>query len=343
MSYTIDVYRKQVTPVRNILDFALYVTYFPQLVAGPIERATHLLPQILKPRQITFKGFYEGYCLILWGLFLKMFVADNLSGIVDPVFANPLAHDKITILTALYAFSFQIYCDFAGYSEIARGLGKCMGFDISLNFNLPFFSTNPREFWRRWHISLSNWLKDYVYIPLGGNRLSRLLTSRNIAVTMILAGLWHGAAWHFVCFGAYWALLSLLHKIYARVVTSFPFFSQGIPRLLWKIMKTLFFFQLITLGFLFFRAQSLSSAIMLLHSLIVPNAEVFSLGTLNRVTIFCSCVFLPLMVSIFQYRKKDIDCICRLPFPTMVLLHAFLYYFIVFYSGQGRKFIYFEF
>ena len=170
MSYTIDIYRGRMAPTKKFFDLALFVAFFPQLVAGPIERAKHLLPQILVPRKLSLDKFYEGCYLIFWGLFQKVFIADNLAKIVDPVFAGNSPYNGIQVILALYAFAFQILCDFSGYSNIARGLGKCMGFDIMVNFNLPYFSTNPREFWRRWHISLSTWLRDYLYISLGGNR-----------------------------------------------------------------------------------------------------------------------------------------------------------------------------
>jgi D-alanyl-lipoteichoic acid acyltransferase DltB (MBOAT superfamily) len=164
MSYTINIYRGRLKPTHHFFDFALFVAFFPQLVAGPIEWARNLLSQILKPRRVTLEKFYEGCYLIFWGLFQKMFVADNLARVVDPVFASAAPYNGLQVLIALYAFAFQIFCDFAGYSNIARGLGKCMGIDLMVNFNLPYFATNPREFWRRWHISLSIWLRDIPWI-----------------------------------------------------------------------------------------------------------------------------------------------------------------------------------
>ena len=156
MSYTIDIYNRKIKPTHNLLDFALFVAFFPQLVAGPIERAKNLLPQILKPRKLSLNKFYEGCYLIFWGLFQKIFIADNLATIVNPVFASNEAYNGTQVLLALYAFSFQIFCDFAGYSNIARGISKCLGFEIMVNFNCPYFSKNPIEFWKRWHISLSS-------------------------------------------------------------------------------------------------------------------------------------------------------------------------------------------
>jgi len=183
MSYTIDIYRRKMEPTNKFFDFALFVAFFPQLVAGPIERAKRLLPQILSPRQVTLGKFYEGCYLIFWGLFMKIFIADNLAKIVNPVYGGPPPYNGVDVLLASYAFAFQIFCDFAGYSNIARGLGKCMGFNIMINFNLPYIATNPSEFWQRWHISLSTWLRDYLYIPLGGNRKGKLKTYRKIKIS----------------------------------------------------------------------------------------------------------------------------------------------------------------
>ena len=170
MSYTIDIYYKKIKPVDSFSDFCLFVAFFPQLVAGPIERAKNLLPQILRPRKVNLCDFYSGSYLIFWGIFLKVFIADNLAQVVDPIFIKEPPYMGKEVLVSLYAFSFQIFCDFAGYSNIAIGVARCMGFKLMNNFNLPYFSTNPSEFWQRWHISLSSWLRDYLYIPLGGNR-----------------------------------------------------------------------------------------------------------------------------------------------------------------------------
>ncbi len=193
MSYTIDVYRDQIRPVRDFEGFALYVAFFPQLVAGPIERSTHLMPQIIKPRQLTSDGYIEGLYLVLLGMFKKVVIADNMAIIVNAVFQSPVSQlSGLECLLGVYAFAFQIYGDFSGYSAIARGVSKFLGFDIMVNFNLPYFAQSPQEFWHRWHISLSTWLRDYLYIPLGGNRHGTARTYRNLMVTMVLGGIWHG-------------------------------------------------------------------------------------------------------------------------------------------------------
>lgn len=215
MSYTIDVYRGTLRPVRSFEDFALFVAYFPQLVAGPIERASHLLPQLTKPRTIRREQVYEGAWLIAWGLFKKAVIADNVAPRIDEVFL--LGNDWASggaCLVAIYGFAIQIYCDFSGYSDVARGLGKLQGVDIMRNFQIPYVATNPSEFWRRWHISLSTWLRDYLYVPLGGNRGGPLRTYRNLLLTMILGGLWHGAAWTFVLWGVYQGGLLALHRFF---------------------------------------------------------------------------------------------------------------------------------
>lgn len=213
MSYSIDVYRKEIPPERHFLNFAIYVAYFPQLVAGPIERAKHLLPQLNLLPSPTQKQFQEGLWLILWGYFLKTVIADNIGKIADPIFSpteNPWSN--LNILLGVIAFSLQIYGDFAGYSKIAQGISKWFGIELSANFNHPFFSQNPSDFWRRWHISLSSWLRDYLYIPLGGNRLGTWKTYRNLIITMLLGGLWHGAAVTFIVWGLYHGIGLSLHR-----------------------------------------------------------------------------------------------------------------------------------
>ncbi len=201
MSYTIDIYRRQAEPTRDFLSFALYVAYFPQLVAGPIERSTRLLPQILTCRRVDNEMISDGARLILTGYIQKVFIADSVAPYVDKAFQAPNGLAWSALLMSLYLFSIQIYCDFAGYSNIARGVSKLLGIDLMVNFRQPYLSTNITAFWRHWHISLSAWLKDYLYIPLGGNRHGRLNTYRNLMLTMLLGGLWHGASWTFVVWG----------------------------------------------------------------------------------------------------------------------------------------------
>ncbi len=201
LSYVIDVYRNEIAPESNLIDFALFVAYFPHLVAGPILRASRLLPQIARPRTLTPEQNIEGMWLFGWGLFQKMFVADNLAEIVSSAYHAGSSASGTEVLVATYAFAFQIYGDFAGYSNMARGISKLLGIELNINFRFPYFVASPQEFWRHWHISLSTWLRDYLYIPLGGSRGSEIATLRNLMITMVLGGLWHGADWRFVPVG----------------------------------------------------------------------------------------------------------------------------------------------
>ncbi len=213
MSYVIDVYRKDIKPTKNLLEFATFVSFFPHLVAGPIMRPTTLLPQIQGPRKFNLDQIYQGVYLIFWGLTKKVVVADNLAPIVNDLFGRWQTIDGGLALLAIYAFAFQIYCDFSGYTDAARGIAKCLGIELALNFNLPYFATSPQDFWSRWHISLSKWLQDYLYIPLGGSRGGTLMTYRNLMLTMIIGGLWHGAAWTFVIWGTYQGLILVGHRL----------------------------------------------------------------------------------------------------------------------------------
>ena len=217
MSYVIDVYRREIPPTRDLLDFAVFVAFFPHLVAGPILRASTLSPQIDAPRRISRDQMRDGAWLIAWGYFQKVFVADNLAGLANGVFDPGARPTGINVLLGVYAFAFQIYGDFAGYSNIARGTSKLMGIELIENFRFPYFVRTPQEFWRHWHISLSTWLRDYLYIPLGGNRGGEWQTRRNLLLTMVLGGLWHGAAWTFVLWGVYQGVLLIGYRAADRV------------------------------------------------------------------------------------------------------------------------------
>ena len=334
MSYVLDVYRRDLKPAKRLLDFALYISFFPQLVAGPIERATHLLPQVLGERRVTKEGVREGASLILWGLFQKVFVADSLARIVEPLFRTGPPYEGASVLLALYAFAFQIYCDFAGYSNIARGLGKCMGFDIMVNFNLPYFSTNPSEFWQRWHISLSTWLRDYLYIPLGGNRKGTVLTFRNLALTMFLGGLWHGAAWTFVLWGIYHGILLIAYRL------AQPFTEKlSLPR----FVRALFFFHLVCLGWLLFRAESLTQVFQMLEGLVFHfNPETLSWQSDLAALAFFTGILLVLEGA--QYARKNLNLILTWrPLPRLAFYILLVHLMAVFSAPETKQFIYFQF
>lgn len=265
MSYVIDVYRGHIRAEKNFIDFAAFVSYFPHLVAGPIQRAEVLLVQITRDRILTLAEFFMGCRLFLFGLFKKLVVGDNIAKLVDPVFAQPQAFDSITLLVAAYAFAIQIYCDFSGYTDMARGVSKMMGINLTLNFNHPYFATSIRDFWKRWHISLSTWFRDYVYIPLGGSRYAESRTIFNLFATFLLSGLWHGAGWTYILWGAYHgALVAIEHFFEKRQLGQW---AQSFPT--W--LKMFITFHLVVLGWILFRVTSLAQFGVYIKALFTVN------------------------------------------------------------------------
>lgn len=341
MSYTIDIYYGRLKPTRHFGDFALFVTFFPQLVAGPIERAIHLLPQILQPRQLTIAKFKDGCQLILWGLFMKMFVADNMAAIVDPVFSANGPYDGLTVLLAAYAFAFQIFCDFAGYSNIARGLGLLMGFDIMVNFRLPYFAANPRDFWLRWHISLSGWLRDYLYIPMGGNRKGSWRTYQNLAVTMLLGGLWHGAAWNFVLWGAYHGALLVAHRLLIRLFKGWTVVEH---RVFW-LARVVVFFHLVCVGWIVFRSQhGMVQIAGMLRALFFNWRWHWNAGIRETVAHLVFFLGLLIAVQIGQYVRNDLMVMRRWPKYGKIAFNCALVLLLLLYGSRaGEEFIYFVF
>jgi D-alanyl-lipoteichoic acid acyltransferase DltB (MBOAT superfamily) len=258
MSYTIDVYRRELKPAANFWDFALFVAFFPQLVAGTIERATNLLPEIMQPRTITWDNLSRGAVLCLIGLIKKIVIADAIAPMVDSVYGLD-APSGGAVLVATWLFAIQIYCDFSGYTDIARGVAKMLGFGLMRNFAQPYFATNPQEFWRRWHISLSTWLRDYLYISLGGNRHGPSRTKINLMATMVLGGLWHGAAWNFVLWGIYQGGLLVAHRqVFGRRKVAV---MHGIWGGIMKVILIALFFQVVSYGWLLFRADSFAQIV----------------------------------------------------------------------------------
>lgn len=337
MSYTLDIYRRQLKPTRNFLDFAAFVSFFPQLVAGPIERAAKLLPQIEQPRTIRRGDMESGAWLVVWGLFKKCVVADNLAVLVDGVFGAETATGAAALL-ALYAFAFQIYCDFSGYSDIARGLARWMGIELMLNFNNPYFAVNPKEFWARWHISLSSWLRDYLYISLGGNRRGRGRRYANLALTMLLGGLWHGAAWTFVVWGAFHGLLLVVYHAWASRFAP----KGGADSGRWVWLRRILLFHLVCLGWLFFRAESLGQAGALLQQIFTAfewNGQ--AVNMLAALIVLC----LPLwLVQGLQVRTGRLDAPMELSLvPRAALLAVMILMFLALGHTGGGAFIYFQF
>jgi D-alanyl-lipoteichoic acid acyltransferase DltB (MBOAT superfamily) len=342
LSYSIDIYRGELKPERSFLDFALFVAFFPQLVAGPIERARRLLPQIREPRRIRAADVESGLWCVFWGFFLKTFVADNLAPIVNVTFRDAAAVEGAQVLVAVYAFAFQIFGDFAGYSSIAIGLGKLMGFHLMTNFRFPYFVTNPRDFWRNWHISLSTWLRDYLYIPLGGSHGSRFLLYRNLFLTMLLGGLWHGAAWTFVLWGAYQGAILMIHRMATRDGAAAPP-SAGPLSWAGRIARPLFMFQVTCLGWLIFRAESMTQLGLLLSALLTD------LGAPSRATVYHASqllfyTWLLLLVQVVQRWTGDDLGLLRLPDWIRVPVTAAMFYSLLVWGAYGgQEFIYFQF
>jgi D-alanyl-lipoteichoic acid acyltransferase DltB (MBOAT superfamily) len=252
MSYTIDFYLGKVPRERNFLRFATFVCFFPQLMAGPIERARQILPQFQKAPPFELQNLADGLSLFLVGLFKKVAIANYLAVYVDRVYDNPTAFDAASLVAATVAFAWQIYADFSGYTDMARGVAKMMGFHLVINFNHPYLSAGLGEFWTRWHISLSTWFRDYLYIPLGGNRHGTLATYRNLLIVFVVSGIWHGAAWTFVI----WGFLHAIGIMLTRELERSEFYRERVP----TILKQAWVFAFVCFAWIFFRAGSLADA-----------------------------------------------------------------------------------
>jgi len=349
MTYSIDIYRGKLSPTYSFMDFALFVSFFPQLVAGPIERAGNLLPQIEGKRNFDQGRFLRGIELFFWGLFKKVFVADNLGIMVDRIYGNPESTGMEYVI-ATWAFAFQIYGDFSGYTDMARGTAKCLGIELMHNFKQPYFAVNPSDLWRRWHISLSSWLRDYLYIPLGGNRKGKIRTYINLMITMLLGGLWHGAAWNFVIWGGYHGFLLWVHRLATGNT------KMGVPTntsLGLYMLKAFIMFQFTCLGWIFFRSQNLDQIGMILK-------EAFSLSSLDggcgdmfaKLMFFC---FLPLFIMVIKTLKEvRPDYFSKPPLfifsswstqPLYVksISYGVLTYLLCLYGAKTQSFIYFQF
>ena len=350
LSYTIDIYRKEIKPEKHLGIFAVYVAFFPQLVAGPIERAKNLLPQFFKKHLFDYRQVTDGLKLMLWGFFKKLVIADRLSIVVNAVYNNVGDYTGIPLILATFFFAFQIYCDFSGYSDIAIGASQIMGIKLMDNFKRPYFSKSIAEFWRRWHISLSTWFKDYLYIPLGGNRVSIPRWYLNLLVVFLVSGLWHGASWTFVIWGG-------LHGIYLI----FGAMSKNIRKIITNYIKLYKFpkthqlikfgttFILVNLAWVFFRANSLSDAIYVLTHLFSEISLTFSginlggIGWEGLIIAFISIAFMEL-VHILQRQNK----MRRFLSDKQIWLRWTIYLMIIFAIilfgvFESKEFIYFQF
>ena len=337
MSYAIDIYRRELKPTDRFFDFATFVGFFPQLVAGPIERARNLLPQISQPRHITGEQIRHGLFLIVFGLFKKVAIADGMATLADQAYAVPDASWG-TVVVGTMAFAVQIYCDFSGYSDIARGVAKLFGIELMLNFNQPYFARSPRDFWQRWHISLSTWLSDYLYKPLGGNRGSLAFTCRNLMLTMLLGGLWHGAAWNYVLWGLYHGTALSAH----RVITS----RTGPARdgAILAVLKMAGFGIITLYGWLLFRARSFDQVVGYTATLFSGRGGLAI--DAGRPAVSSAIGVMVLIVwEIAQYRQGGDACFYRKFHPAIVGFFVALMLFLTVMgaSNEPAQFIYFQF
>lgn len=339
LSYTIDVYRGELHATKSFWDFFLAVLYFPHLVAGPIQRASQLLPQVVLPRKINRRQVIEGLHLMAWGFFKKVFIADNLSPIANAAFTTQSYSGGSTVLGVL-AFTFQIYCDFSGYTDIARGIAKIMGFEFTLNFNLPYFARNPSDFWRRWHISLSSWLRDYLYKPLGGSRGGSIMTNRNLLLTMLLGGLWHGAAWNFILWGAYHGFILVLHRLAGPALEVVDNVLKSVPKL-WTMITWVSMFLMTCFGWLLFRAVSIDQIVQMTASLAHP-LNGMDWVSLQKVGLIISPL---LLVQVIQLRSGSLYFLdpAKVSASTRTIVYASMAYLTLFQGGQPQSFVYFQF
>lgn len=328
LSYSIDVYNNKIRPENNVTDFFLYVSFFPQLVAGPIERAGYLIKELKKKKIFNRKLIDMGVTLILIGLFKKIVIADNLAYFVDDIFLNYNNYNGGVLMLGLVYFSFQIYCDFSGYTDIAIGISRLLGIELNINFNFPYHAKNISEFWKRWHISLSTWFRDYVYIPLGGSKFSKTKTYRNLFIVFLISGLWHGANLTFIFWGLYHVLLYLM---WMALKQFFKFKSR-----FFIFLSILYTYITVTIGWVFFRAESISNAFdylkLMLSDISFPNE-------LRSAIIYVIMIFV--LDLILKNSPKNV--LKGLSFNKRMIFNSIIYILIILFYTEGGNFIYFRF
>lgn len=341
MTYTIETYRRNVQPVHSVRDFMLFVAFFPQLLAGPINRASNLLPQFKEHLRVTALDFEIGLAQFGVGAVKKLVISDRIAPHVDLIFEAPGNYDGFTLLQGLLGYALQIYCDFSGYSDMAIGAARVMGFRFMENFQMPYSAVNITEFWRRWHISLSTWFRDYLYIPLGGNRKGVARTYVNLIFTMLLCGLWHGASWNFVFWGGLHGVSLAIHRAWMAWAPQFSMGNHPSVRFVWTLLSRLLTLGVVLVGWLFFRAQSWSAAIEYLSRLMTWSHD----GTR-----FISPYILPTLAAVFLTHlvmQKDRNWAQKIPerlIPERIAFYAGIALLIVCLgASDSAPFIYFQF
>ncbi|TKB08563.1 MBOAT family protein [Desulforhopalus sp. IMCC35007] len=348
LSYTIDVYKGRVSAERHLGIYALYVSFWPQLVAGPIERTKHLLPQLRQRYEFDYPRVVGGLRLMLWGLFKKVVIADQLAVYVNRVYNHVDDYQGLPLVVATFFFAIQIYCDFSGYTDMARGAARVMGFDLMENFRRPYFAKSIREFWQRWHISLSTWFRDYVYIPLGGNRGVKWRWYYNLMITFLLSGLWHGANWTFVVWGGlhgfYLVIENMSGSFQARIARCISAGEQTFMNRLTRLAMTM---TMICFAWIFFRANSLGDAFSVLGNMFVMHSSTTAISVVGLPLLLCDlCLVLFLFTVDMLERKHSIqDVIADLPLTLRWLFYTILLWIIAVAGvfGTRQEFIYFQF
>ena len=351
IGYTIDVYRKRILASHDPLSFFTFICFFPQLVAGPIERASHLLPQFTNPRKFSYPTAVAGMRLILAGLFKKIVIADQCAPIVTTSFADPTALSGNALVIAAILFAFQIYCDFSGYSDIAVGSARLFGFSLMRNFATPYFSRDLVEFWHRWHISLSTWFRDYIYIPLGGNRLGWARTHFNILFVFLLSGFWHGANWTFLVWGIVHGIFYLASRALFPIHTGQrPEDSSDRPYGLFDWFRVMLTFSIVTLAWIFFRSNSVSDSLIYLDHIFVSNylAHPGQILLLPKQILLHQCFPFIFGFLLIEWFSRRADCILspadRINSrPLRWFIYTIITYTIIWHSGAPAEFIYFAF
>jgi len=339
ISYVVDVYRDRLEPERSYVNFSLFLAFFPSLLAGPLDRAKNLLSEFSILRKQTVALTFEGLHLIFYGLFKKVVIADGVVRTVNTVFGSPGQPSWIDIVIATVLFTIQIYCDFSGYTDIARGTAKLFGIELMINFNLPYFSKNSREFWNRWHISLSSWLRDYLYIPLGGNRSGDIKTYRNLMLTMVLGGLWHGAAWNFIIWGFYHGLVLSLHRALVAVKSTAA--SRWVPVM--NGLKMFSFFFVICYGWLLFRAPSVETLVGFSSTLIFDFGNMAFTAIRPKAAAFLGIGLLA-CIELIEYLYESEPFYKRLPMPAWTALYSLVIFsFFLSLGNESVQFVYFNF
>ncbi|MCX6595511.1 MAG: MBOAT family protein [Acidobacteria bacterium] len=344
LAYIVDVYNRKLEPAESLVDYALFITLFPHLIAGPIQRPSHLLPQVQNPRTFVPQSVFDGLMLIASGLFRKCVIADNCALLADAAFSGKLGEPNLAlVLLGSYAFAWQIYGDFSGYSDIARGSAQLMGFHFMVNFRQPYLATSLQDFWRRWHISLSTWLRDYLYIPIGGNRGGELMTYRNLMTTMLLGGLWHGANWTFVIWGGIHGLWLGVERLGRRVLGLADSPAERGLGLFSPVawLQRIFLFHLVCLAWVFFRAQSFGEAMKFLDGVTRWSWRPEYLMGFKFLALFT----VPLMLLDLVLEMRDEEyALETMPVPFRLAAAMSLVMIVTFFAGnQVNAFIYFQF